>query len=76
MTTISDCMEESMLYIIGKLQEPWTYYEDNGFDELEEEIETDDNDDDETYDRKGRKRRPTSRKNKVTNAKYINIYKA
>ena len=44
------------------LQEHWAFYEENGFDELED-LETDDNDDDETYDRKGRKR--PNRKPKV-----------
>ncbi|XP_018015338.1 zinc finger protein ubi-d4 B [Hyalella azteca] len=50
-------------------KDPWTYYEDTGFEELEEDIETDDNDDDETYDRKGRKRKTPAKKSKKSSKK-------
>ena len=55
------------------MKDPWPYYEDNGFDELEEDIETDENEDDETYDRKGRKRKTPAKKSKVSSYLFILI---
>lgn len=51
------------------LKEPWTYYEENAFEEdIDEDFESEEDLDDETYNRKGTKKRKTpGRKPKVEN---------